>query len=223
MRKIFEPSFYVLYLALVLILGTIMIIKNKNKKEWLLIGLGFVLLGLGDAFHLIPRAIGIIKGTIDNPDIELNKYLGLGKLMTSLTMTFFYLLFYHFLFKRFKVERNKYVDLIIYLLVLIRIVLCFLPQNKWLTNDGSLLIGITRNIPFVIIGLITIIYSIKFKDENKNYKLLFLYLILSFLFYLPVVFFSHLSPYVGFLMLPKTICYLIILIVLFKDLREVDD
>ena len=223
MRKIFEPSFYVLYLALVLILGTIMIIKNKNKKEWLLIGLGFVLLGLGDAFHLIPRAIGIIKGTIDNPDKELNKYLGLGKLMTSLTMTFFYLLFYHFLFKRFNKERNKYVDLIIYLLVLIRIVLCFLPQNKWLTNDGSLLIGIIRNIPFVLIGLITIIYSIKFKDENKNYKLLYLFLILSFLFYLPVVFFSHLSPYVGFLMLPKTICYLIILIVLFKDLRKVDD
>lgn len=223
MRKIFEPSFYVLYLALVLILGTIMIIKNKNKKEWLLIGLGFVLLGLGDAFHLIPRAIGIIKGTIDNPDKELNKYLGLGKLMTSLTMTFFYLLFYHFLFKRFNKERNKYVDLIIYLLVLIRIVLCFLPQNKWLTNDGSLLIGIIRNIPFVLIGLITIIYSIKFKDENKNYKLLYLFLILSFLFYLPVVLFSHLNPYVGFLMLPKTICYLIILIVLFKDLRKVDD
>lgn len=45
-----------------------------------------------------------------------------------------------------------------------------LPQNNWITNDGSLMMGIIRNIPFTIIGVIIIVIYYKKRAEYKEFK-----------------------------------------------------
>ncbi len=207
MRKYMESGFYVIYLALIFFVGITLLVKGKKQKCFLLFGLMCFLLGAGDAFHLVPRAIGLFNGTLDAPGTELAFWLGLGKLVTSVTMTIFYLLFYLFLYKRLRKQRKAWLDVIVVLLVLIRIALCAFPQNDWFSNNSPLLWGIIRNIPFVILGVLDIVLAAKLM-KKKPYRLLWFAVTLSFAFYLPVVVLASTYSWVGMLMIPKTVCYL---------------
>ena len=218
MRKYMESGFYVIYLVLIFFVGAFLLAKSKEKRYFLYFGLMCLLLGAGDAFHLVPRAIGLFTETLDAPGEELAMWLGIGKLITSITMTVFYLLFYLFIYERTGKKRTTWLDISVCALLLIRVVLCALPQNRWLTNDSPLLWGILRNIPFVILGALDIALAYKYA-KIKPYKLLWLGVTLSFGFYLPVVLFASSYSWVGMLMIPKTICYLWIAYMGFADAK----
>ncbi len=217
MRAIMESGFYVVYLVLVIGIGAWLLIKDR--KRFLLFALACIILGTGDAFHLIPRAVGLFTDTLDNPSSQLAAWLGVGKLVTSITMTFFYLLLYLYIHKRFSIGRSKVVDIVVFVLVIARIVLCALPQNDWLHNSSSVLWGGIRNIPFIILGILVIVLSFAKLRDKKPYGYMWLLIILSFAFYIPVVFLASTYSWVGMLMLPKTICYLIICFVGVKDCK----
>lgn len=219
MRAIMESLFYVIYLIFIVGVGIYMTI-NKNKKDNKLFGLACVILGFGDAFHLIPRSVGLFTKTLDNPGEVLASWLGIGKLVTSITMTIFYVLLYLFIFKKVDKKRNLLLDVCVGVLTITRFVLCALPQNGWLHNDSNLTMGIVRNIPFTLLGILVIVLAfINFK-ELKPYRGLWILIILSFAFYLPVVLLAGTYSFVGMLMLPKTICYMIIGYLGFKDTRK---
>ena len=59
MQAIMETLFDAVYLITVITLGIIMITKSKERKEYKLFGIMAVILGCGDAFHLIPRAYSL--------------------------------------------------------------------------------------------------------------------------------------------------------------------
>ena len=54
-----ETSFDVLYLVSVITIGILMILKSNGVKQYLLFGIMAVVLGVGDSFHLIPRALAL--------------------------------------------------------------------------------------------------------------------------------------------------------------------
>ena len=54
-----------------------------------------------------------------------------------------------------------------------------------------------------------------------KYAVLFLLVTLSFLFYIPVVVGAGAIPMLGMLMLPKIVCYVIIMLVFNKKLKEI--
>ena len=220
MRATMESLFYVIYFLFVTFFGTYLLINKKKNVSFLYIGLAFLLLGLGDLFHLVPRSIGLFSNTLDNPSDTLALWLGLGKFITSITMTFFYLLLYYFIYKRTDNKRKLYIDIIVYALIGIRIILCLLPQNKWFTNEFTLWIAIVRNIPFTILGIIIILLAFKYLRSVKYYKLAYLTIILSFGFYLPVVLVANKYMWVGLLMIPKTVCYLWLAWLAFLDSKN---
>ncbi len=57
MRAIIETSFDVVYLISVITIGIIMIRNCNGNKEYRLFGIMAVVLGAGDSFHLVPRAL----------------------------------------------------------------------------------------------------------------------------------------------------------------------
>ena len=156
-----ETLFDTIYLVGVITLGTIMILKSGNNKQYRLFGLMAVLLGVGDAFHLIPRAYALLTN-----GLEANAAaLGIGKFITSITMTIFYVILYHIWRLRYNIEGRKGLTFSIYILSIIRIGLCFFPQNDWLNFNPPVLWGIYRNIPFLIMGIIIIgIFILKLKN-----------------------------------------------------------
>lgn len=199
-----ESSFDILYLLFALIFGIILIIKRKDKIA-LLFGVMTLILGIGDAFHLVPRVVSYFI----NDDLIVLK--GAGKLITSITMTLFYILL-EISRKWLKKENSNKWLIILSILGLIRIILCIFPQNEWFISPSSYLWGIIRNIPFVIMGIVTIYLWFKDFHKQKPFQFIYLLVALSFIFYLITVLGAPYVSILGMMMLPKTICYIIMVI-----------
>ncbi|MBR2822774.1 MAG: hypothetical protein IKE24_03720 [Clostridia bacterium] len=79
-----ESTFDILYLAFAIAAG-ILILRKANNRTSRLMGLAALILGCGDAFHLVPRVLNTFL------DADMTAALGVGKLVTSVTMTVFYI------------------------------------------------------------------------------------------------------------------------------------
>lgn len=203
-QAIGETIFDILYLGFALTTGLTMLIKGTQplvKKA----GLMAALLGAGDSFHLVPRSYALWT-----TGLEANAAaLGLGKLITSITMTIFYLILFYIWRERYEIKDCKRLTSSMWFLAILRIALCLLPQNQWLTYHQPLLFGVLRNIPFTIMGILIIILFAREakKADDAVFRFMPLAAALSFGFYVPVVLFSSIVPAVGILMIPKTLAY----------------
>ncbi|WP_459130014.1 hypothetical protein [Guggenheimella bovis] len=211
---IFESTFDILYLVSVIYLGIKLFIV-KGKEGYLLFASMAVLLGLGDAFHLVPR---IISHCSESGFKGHAAALSWGQFVTSITMTLFYVLFYFYYRLKSKDTSNTKAFLIM-TLALARIIIVLLPGNKWGQMPGDYMYGIYRNIPFLILGILLILWSFK-ERKTEGLKNMWWLIFLSFLFYVPVVLWSQKFPPVGALMMPKTVAYFMIVFLGFKYLRK---
>lgn len=91
MQTIMETAFDIVYLITVITLGILMIRKGRDHAQFRLFGVMAVTLGCGDAFHLVPRMIALCTTGLESYTYAL----GVGKLITSVTMTVFYVLLYY--------------------------------------------------------------------------------------------------------------------------------
>ena len=205
MRAIIETVFDIFYLAAVLTVGIRMIRGSKSGSQFKLFGLMAVVLGAGDSFHLVPRALALCTTGLENYAVPL----GLGKWITSITMTVFYVLLYYVWRKRYQVEGQKNLTIAVYALSAVRVLLCMMPQNQWLTNKTSLTWGILRNVPFALLGLLIIVLFYRSAKDHgdKAFRWMWLTIVLSFGFYIPVVLWADVNPLIGMLMIPKTCAY----------------
>lgn len=204
-QALFETIFDVVYLCGVITAGIIMMVKGRKNSLVKLFGFMAVLLGAGDSFHLVPRMYALWT-----TGLEANAAaLGVGKLITSVTMTVFYLILYYIWRERYHIKGRTGLTVTIWALTAIRIALCALKGNRWLDFNQPLFYGILRNIPFAIMGIIIIVIFIQEikKTDDKVFRFMPLAVILSFGFYIPVVLFSSAVPLLGMLMVPKTLAY----------------
>ena len=206
MQAIAETLFDIAYLVSVITLGVLMIRGSKGNRQFLLFGWMAVVLGAGDSFHLIPRVVALCTTGLEN----YTAALGFGKSVTSITMTVFYVLLYHIWRRRYHIDGRGSLTAAVYVLAGVRIVLCMMPQNQWLSADAPLSWGIYRNIPFVLLGLLVVVlfYSSAKRHGDKAFRWLWLTIVLSFACYIPVVLWADAIPLMGMLMIPKTCAYL---------------
>lgn len=215
-----EPAFEIAYLAVGLAISIFILLKGKKRVPYVVFGIMGLVLVFGDSFHLVPR----ILNSWDLGGENIVAYLGIGKLITSITMTVFYLLLYWFFKIRYQRKTPIALDLSIYALAIVRIVLCLLPANEWTSAEAPYLWGIYRNIPFVIMGITMVIITYLWaKEQNdKPFKLAFLAISLSFIFYIMTVTLTVVNTLFGLMMLPKTICYVWLLVMGIIALRKDD-
>lgn len=207
-----ESIFDIGYLAFAIISGVLMLKNAKGRRLAKLFGAMTLVLGCGDAFHLIPRVLNYFT------NLNMTAVLGIGKLVTSITMTVFYVLLEYARRERYG-DTRKGVLLATWILAAVRIVLCCLPQNAWVSENPPLLWGVLRNIPFVIMGVMCVILWAISAKEDKPLRFLWLYVLLSFAFYIPVVLFAQSVPIIGMLMLPKTVMYILMIVSFTKSLK----
>lgn len=217
MQAVFETLFDIVYLSTVITLGYRMIRGGKGQKQYLLFGIMAVVLGCGDAFHLIPRAVALCTTGLESYPAAL----GIGKLVTSITMTVFYLLLYYVWRARYRITGRAGLTAGVWALSLSRILLCLVPQNRWTSADAPLSWGIYRNIPFALLGLLIVLlfYRSAKRHGDRAFHFLWLAVLLSFAFYLPVVLFADALPPVGMLMIPKTCVYVWMVVMGFRAMK----
>lgn len=209
MGKIMEAIFCVFYLVFTVIVGIRILKRSNSNKQIRLFGIMTLVLVFGDAFHLVPRILAAI-----NPTADYSFSLGIGKLITSITMTIFYLIMY-FIYEMKYEKKSMPLRIAVIALSFIRIALCLFPQNDW-TGLAPVSWGIYRNIPFTILGILMVVLFFM-KREDKVFKWMWLAILLSFAFYIPVVLWADISPMIGMLMLPKTCMYMWIVVMGFKQ------
>lgn len=217
--RIGESVFCIGYLIFDLIAG-IVFLANGSEQLFLLYGIMTLLLGFGDAFHLVPRVIKHIKGESD----KVRWWMNFGLAVTSITMTVFYIiLFYIWKVQNVPQSSQTISELvvrqgipgisgfftgIIWSMALARIAICLMPQNDWF-GEGNKKLSLCRNIIFSIIGVAEIIL---FLMMGGTYGItMAVCILLSFLFYLPVTLYAKENPKIGMLMIPKTVMYIIMI------------
>lgn len=215
MGKIMEAIFCVIYLIVTTVLGINIIVKSNESKESKLFGIMAIILVSGDAFHLVPRIMAVI-----NQSGDYAKTMGVGTCITSITMTVFYLIMYCVFEMRYG-EKNKSLMILMVILAVARIILCLMPQNDW-TGASPVSWGIYRNIPFVIMGIVMVVLFFV-KRSDKPYRFMWVAILLSFAFYIPVVLWADVNPMIGMLMLPKTCMYIWIVVMGYNVARNIED
>lgn len=209
MRAFLESVFDIAYLFLVIYAGVTMLRKGGSGlvKNF---GVMALVLGIGDAFHLLPRMAALWASRASGDGFAaFAAPLGVGKLITSLTMTGFYLILYYVWRERYGIRKRQGLTAGMWGLAGLRALLCLLPQNRWLLPEPPISFGVLRNIPFLIMG-VAIIYLFWEQSRVANDREFWhmpLAIGLSFALYIPVVLFSQRWPAVGMLMIPKTLAY----------------
>ena len=199
-----ESAFDILYLLFAAVSGAVILAKAKDRAGRLM-GFAALILGCGDAFHLVPRVLNYFA------DGDFTAALGIGKLITSVTMTLFYVLLYYVWLEYFRIPESKGTTAAVWSAAAVRIALCAFPQNGWLENSSGMVWGIIRNVPFAALGALICCMYFKSRSKSRLFKPVWIYILLSFAFYLPVAVGAGAVPVLGMLMLPKTVCYILLI------------
>lgn len=208
MPQIGEAVFCIIYLIFGYVAGVIMIAHANGSSLNLILGVMTLVLAGGDSFHLVPRIINAFKDKYESYEF----YAGLGLMISSITMTVFYILLYYAceLISVFNrpgaiTEAVRYMYYVLIVFSVIRIIFCLFPQNNWFSKEGNPKWGIIRNVPFIIVGIIAVYGCCMANQVGMGIAV-----IISFACYLPVVFWAKKKPMVGMLMIPKTVAYMYI-------------
>ncbi|MCH5342928.1 MAG: hypothetical protein J1E64_02735 [Acetatifactor sp.] len=202
--RIGESIFSVGYLLFDLVAGILFLINGSTNLH-LLYGIMTLLLGFGDAFHLVPRVVKNIKGN----SAKVKWWMNLGLAITSITMTVFYIILFY-IWKTISGDQDiaGIVVVSIWGTALVRIIICLLPQNDWF-NDGNKKLSLCRNVVFAVMGSVEVIL---FLSLGGAYGITMAVCILfSFAFYIPVTMFAKENPKIGMLMIPKTVMYIVMI------------
>ena len=218
MQAIAETLFDAIYLISVITVGILMIRGSRGRSQYRLFGVMAVVLGAGDAFHLVPRVVALCTTGLENYTVAL----GAGKWITSITMTIFYVILYYIWRQRYQIQDRNGVTAAVYILAGLRIILCMMPQNDWLSASAPLSWGIWRNIPFALLGLLIIVlfYRSARERDDRAFRWMWLTIVLSFGFYIPVVLWADAVPMVGMLMIPKTCAYVWTVLIGYRAMKN---
>lgn len=215
-----EIIFDLLYLATIWLLVVLMYrnrerLLPQNKKIGGLFIVAFFLLALGDAGHVGFRVLAYAMGGLDaNPVL-----IGAGALATAVTVTFFYMAMIEIWRIRFDKKRGLLWWTLI-LAGLIRLGIMIPVANQWGSVVPPFDWSIARNIPLVIQGLgvaIALLVS-GIKSRDKFAKSASFMIFVSYLCYAPVILFVQKIPQLGMLMMPKTLAYVAVAVLVYVTL-----
>ncbi|MDR0812488.1 MAG: hypothetical protein LBO63_00570 [Oscillospiraceae bacterium] len=187
--RVAETVFDAAYLTAAFVIGLFLILRDGNSFVF---GIAAIVLALGDSFHLVPR---MLNGSA--------RAKGAGKAVASVTMTVFYIIILR------TVNCAPPLHGIIYALAAIRIILCLMPQNRWLAEESPRKWAILRNVPFTALGIIA---AVLFALDSGRGIAICAAIFVSFACYLPVVLWAYKKPKLGMLMIPKSMAYIAILL-----------
>jgi hypothetical protein len=182
----------------------------------------FALLALGDTGHVGFRVLAYALGGLDARPVIFGipvSLVGLGALATAYTVTLFYVLMLDIWRLRFR-RRPGGFEYFLFAMAVLRLVLMAFPQNEWWRVDPVPPWSLLRNAPLTILGL-GMAYLI-LRDAKRAHDRTFTWIgamiVVSYTMYVPVILFALQVPVIGMLMIPKTLAYLAVALMAFREL-----
>lgn len=228
-RMWMEISFNLAYLAVVwsLVIGMARRQQQIPPADRPLIRLfiwAFGLLALGDTGHVGFRVLAYALGGLDSTFTMFGAQVGLvgiGALATAVTVTIFYALMVAVWWTRFDKRPGRFAYLLLAAAV-VRLVLMLSPANEWNSTVPPQPWGLYRNLPLILQGL-GVAYLI-LRDARASNDRVFTWagvmILISYAFYMPVIFFVQRFPLIGMLMIPKTMAYVAIAFLAYLNIKS---
>lgn len=184
----------------------------------------FALLALGDSGHVGFRVLAFAMGGLDT---TLNLFgrqvglVGLGALSTTITVTLFYVLMLVVWHMRFE-KAYGWFGGILFASALVRFIIMIPPQNDWNSAVPPQPWSLYRNLPLVVLGLGVAFLMLRDAASSSDRTFLWIggMILVSYAFYVPVILFVQQVPAVGMLMIPKTLAYLVMAFVGYRDIFQ---
>lgn len=230
LRMWVEIGFNISYLVVVWGLVIAMILRRdqvapENRKSATIVTWAFALLALGDTGHVGFRVLAYSMGGLEST-ISLFGYdvglVGLGALSTAITVTIFYMLMVVLWRERFDQEYGWFGYLLLGVGV-VRILIMLLPSNDWNSIVPPQPWSTIRNLPLMLqgLGVAYLILRDASRAADTTFKWIGIMILVSYAFYIPVIFLVQEIPMIGMLMIPKTMAYVAIGFLAYNDLYRV--
>ncbi|MFP4345530.1 MAG: hypothetical protein ACLFU8_12620 [Anaerolineales bacterium] len=212
-----EFTFNTLYLGFAWVIFVLMLQRyprlppsRRRTAFWVVAAL--FALAFGDSFHLLPHNYAILAGRINHP--AMGRWLGLGRAISSFTLSFFYLFLLLYARRKFDLEWDALSVLLVAACV-VRLALLFFPQNHWFTAEPTPW-KFYRNIPFALQGLGVVGLLLAHANGNRRLRIVASAISASFLFYGATLVGTLWAPIWGVMMLPKTLAYVLAVFHLYR-------
>jgi hypothetical protein len=227
MRMWVEVGFNVAYLIVIWGLVFAMIrrqpaVADADKPVTELFIWAFALLALGDTGHVGFRVLAYSMDGLESTVTLFGRQVGLvglGALSTAVTVTFFYALMLVIWHRRFRKSYGWFGGLL-FLAAAIRLLIMLFPQNQWNNVVPPQPWSLLRNLPLVILGLGVAYLMLRdsTRVDDNTFKWIGIMILVSYAFYAPVILFVQQVPAIGMLMIPKTMAYVAIGFIAYRDL-----
>ena len=231
-RVWFETIFNVFYLSTIWWLVVLMYknlpqIREKTLPLAELIVAAFALLALGDSGHVGFRIIALIFG---GPESTVSiagtpiRWISLGTLATTATVTIFYVLVLIIWKRRFN-KKYGWFGIFLFFMAILRMVMTMLPINDWNASMPVQPWATYRNIPLMIqgLGVAYLILRDAKVEKDKAFTQIAYMILVSYTFFIPVILFVQKMPLIGMLMIPKTLAYVAIAVIAYKNIFKVEN
>jgi hypothetical protein len=223
----FETIFNILYLTSIWWLTIAMYkrlpnVDEKQKPVARLIVAAFALLALGDSGHVGFRVLALVFGGPESTVMiggEPIRWISLGTLATTATVTIFYVMVLIIWQKRFDKEYGWF-GIFLFFMAIVRMVMTMLPINDWNASMPEQPWATYRNIPLMIQGLGVAYLILRDAKEagDKAFTQIGYMILVSYAFFIPVILFVQKMPLIGMLMIPKTLAYVAIAVIAYKSI-----
>lgn len=174
--------------------------------------LAFSLLAVGDSAHVGLRFLALARGPLQDG------WIGYGGLATALTVTLFDLLLVR---AHQRLARKPWGPLPRFLLAvaLVRLGLLALPQNHWAAVLPPQPWSLLRNVPLLLLTVgVGWLYLATPGERQGWQRWIGVLLLASALCHLPVALWIQAQPLLGLLMIPKSLAYLAIGLIVYRRL-----
>jgi hypothetical protein len=225
-RRWFESAFDVTYIVTVWALVAAMArrkehVAPEDRRTADLLRRAFTMLAIGDTAHVGFRVFAFARGRDKSFVTWLGKrtsLIGIGEMVSSITMTFFYVFTLDAWRVRFGKTWNWFTRLLL-ASAAIRIAALAAPQNEWDKEEPPQPWSTYRNVPLLTLGLgqAYLIEKDARRTGDRTFRGIGRSMFASYAFYTPVILFARRSPLVGLLMIPKTIAYVAMALRTYRD------
>lgn len=225
-----ETSFNIFYLIVVWWLVITMwrrreVVAPADRRTADLLMWAFAFLGFGDIGHVGFRVVAFAMGGFDvSVNVFGNQLLlaPMGSLATAITFTIFYVLMVMMWSARYNKPYGG-LGYALFGLAVIRLLIMTHPANGWNSMQVAQPWSMIRNLPLMMmqLGVAYLILRDSIAAHDKPFIWIGIMILVSFACYAPVIFLQQSIPQIGFLMIPKTIAYLVIAFLGFFELYKV--
>ena len=182
----------------------------------------FGLLALGDTGHVGFRVLAFAQGDINTTVSLLGRevgLVGLGALSTAVTVTLFYVIMVMIWHTRFG-KPYGWLGYLLFTAAAVRLLVMIPAANQWNNVVPPQPWSLFRNLPLMVLGLGAAFLILRDARAVKDrvFTGIGVCILVSYLFYTPVILFVQVAPSVGMLMIPKTLAYVAIAVIAYSNL-----